>query len=71
MPIIRDGAMPSREKSMIIDEIVSQHAEEAALLWLPRSNAVSAPHYSLKDLAKLDGRVEAHLDGLRVAGEAG
>ena len=56
---------------MIIAEIVSQHAEEAAFLWLLRSNAVSAPHYSLKDLAKLDGRVEAHLDGLRVAGEPG
>jgi uncharacterized protein (TIGR02270 family) len=50
---------------------VSQHAEEAAFLWLLRSNAVGAPHYSLKDLAKLDGRVEAHLDGLRVAGEPG
>ena len=56
---------------MVINEIVSQHAEEAAFLWLLRSNAVSAPHYSLKDLAKLDGRVEAHLDGLRVAGEPG
>ena len=56
---------------MIITEIVSQHVEEAAFLWLLRSNAVSAPHYSLKDLAKLDERVEAHLDGLRVAGEPG
>lgn len=56
---------------MIIAEIVSQHAEEAAFLWLLRSNATKAPHYSLKDLAKLDGRVEAHLDGLRVAGEPG
>ena len=55
----------------VISTIVSQHAEEAAFLWLLRSNAVSAPHYSLKDLAKLDGRVEAHLDGLRVAGEPG
>src|SRR5919109_24342 len=56
---------------MIISEIVSQHAEEAAFLWLLRSNGVHAPHYALKDLAKLDGRVEAHLDGLRVAGEPG
>ena len=56
---------------MVIAEIVSQHAEEAAFLWLLRSNATRAPHYSLKDLAKLDGRVEAHLDGLRVAGEPG
>ena len=56
---------------MIIVEIVSQHAEEAAFLWLLRSNATHAPHYSLKDLAKLDGRLEAHLDGLRVAGDPG
>jgi len=51
----------------VISSIVSQHAEEAAFLWLLRSNATGAAHYSLKDLAKLDGRVEAHLDGLRVA----
>ncbi|WHZ21847.1 MAG: hypothetical protein OJF47_000959 [Nitrospira sp.] len=55
----------------IIESIVSQHAEEAAFLWLLRNNAVHAPHYALKDLAKLDDRVEAHLDGLRVAGDAG
>jgi len=56
---------------MIIAEIVSQHAEEAAFLWLLRSNAIGQPHYALKDLAKLDDRVEAHLDGLRIAGEEG
>lgn len=51
--------------------VISQHAEEAAFQWLLRSQAVHAPHYSLADLAKLDDRVEAHLDGLRVAGDAG
>jgi uncharacterized protein (TIGR02270 family) len=55
----------------IIETIVSQHAEEAAFLWLQRDGAVHEPHYSLKDLAKLDDRVEAHLDGLRIAGEGG
>ena len=54
---------------MIIEDIVSQHAEEAAFLWLLRDNAVRAPHYDLKDLADLEERIEAHLDGLRVAGE--
>ncbi len=54
-----------------IPEIVDQHAEEAAFLWLLRDAAVRAPHYSLEDLAELDERVEAHLDGLRVAGEPG
>ena len=60
----------SRSNKMIIEDIVSQHAEEAAFLWLLRDNAVNAPHYNLQDLADLEERVEAHLDGLRVAGEA-
>ncbi len=55
----------------IIPHILSQHAEEAAFLWLIRDLAVRAPHYSLKDLARLDGRIEAHLEGLAVAGDAG
>lgn len=56
---------------MIIADIVSQHAEEAAFLWLLRAYAVRAPHYNLNDLADLEERIEAHLDGLRVAGDEG
>lgn len=56
---------------IMIQEILAQHAEEAAFLWLLRSDAVSAPHYTLKDLFDLEERIEAHLDGLRVAGDAG
>src|SRR4051812_11825988 len=55
----------------VISGIVIQHVEEAAALWLLRAAAVTAPHYSLQDLAKLDNRVEAHLDGLRIAGFPG
>lgn len=55
----------------VISHIVEQHAEEAAFLWILRSYAVHAPHYRLKDLAKLDNRVEAHLDGLRISGSDG
>jgi uncharacterized protein (TIGR02270 family) len=51
--------------------VVAEHAEEAAFLWLLRDQATAAPHYTLADLTRLDGRVEAHLDGLRVAGPAG
>lgn len=54
-----------------IPHIIEQHAEESAFLWILRSHAVHAPHYRLKDLAKLDNRVEAHLDGLRIAGAEG
>ena len=56
---------------MIIPEIVSQHFEEASFLWFLRDCAVLSPHYFLADLAKLDGRVEAAVDGVRVAGDAG
>ncbi len=55
----------------VIPHIIDQHAEEASFLWLLRHAAVTAPHYDLADLAKLDDRVEAHLDGLRVAGDYG
>ena len=54
-----------------IPHIIDQHAEEAAFLWLLRNSAVSAPHYDLEALADLDERVEAHLDGLRIAGDYG
>ena len=55
----------------VISSIVSQHAEEAAFLWTVRNRAVDAQHYSLRSVAKLDERLEAHLDGLRIAGEPG
>lgn len=51
--------------------VLEQHAEEAAFLWTLRDAAVQAPHYSRKDLAALDLRLEAHLDGLRIAGPHG
>ena len=55
----------------VIPHIIDQHAEDASFLWLLRNNAVSAPHYDLGDLAKLDDRIDAHLDGLRIAGDYG
>src|SRR5215469_17272589 len=73
----QSGTSNSAEKgsgtstSPIVLAVVMQHAEEASFLWLLRHAAVSRPHYSLADLSKLDNRVEAHLDGLRIAGESG
>ena len=55
----------------IIPAILARHAEEAAFLWLLRDRAVVRPQYTLRSLTELDQRVEAHLDGLRVAGEHG
>lgn len=56
---------------MAITEIIVQHAEEAAFLWRMRQLALVAPHYSLDSLEEMDDRLDAHLDGLRVAGEPG
>ena len=47
--------------------VLERHAEEAAELWPLRARASAAPHYKLKDLARLDERIEAHLSGLRVS----
>jgi uncharacterized protein (TIGR02270 family) len=54
-----------------IDILIVQFAEHIPFLWTSRYGAAIAPHYSLADLARLDHRVEAHIDGLRVAGDAG
>lgn len=54
-----------------LDAIVDQHSEEGAFLALLRDYAVRAPHYDLQHLATLDNRIEAHLDGLRIAGLPG
>jgi uncharacterized protein (TIGR02270 family) len=56
---------------MVLHHIVALHAEDAAFLWLVRDRAARAPHYKLRDLARLDDRLQAHTDGLRIAGEAG
>lgn len=51
--------------------IIDQHAEEASFLATLRDDALRAPHYDLDDLGTLDNRIDAHLDGLRIAGTTG
>jgi len=54
-----------------LPHIIEQHAEEAAFLWLLRDNAVTEAHYNLTHLQELEERIEAHIDGLRIAGDEG
>ncbi len=65
------GFAPDEISSMVNDVVVRQHAENAAFLWTQRDRAVRAPHYRLNDIVELDERIEANLDGLRVAGDIG
>ena len=54
---------------LVNSEVIAEHAEESAFLWTMRHQAVGAPQDALKDLAALDDRNDAHLAGLRIAGE--
>jgi uncharacterized protein (TIGR02270 family) len=51
--------------------VLDLHGEEVAFLAILRDYALRAPHYDLDDLGKLEERIDAHLDGLRIAGPAG
>ncbi|HTV01231.1 MAG TPA: TIGR02270 family protein [Luteitalea sp.] len=51
--------------------IVAQYADELAFLWTVRRRAVRSHKYTLASLAALDERLEAHRDGLRLAGDDG
>ncbi len=55
----------------MIPQVLDQHAEEASFLAILRDYAVGAPNYDLTHLANLDNRIEAHLDGLQIAGLKG
>lgn len=55
--------------SLILDDVLEEHAEEAAFLWQQREAAVRAPDFDIEELTEADERLEAHLDGLRIGGE--
>jgi uncharacterized protein (TIGR02270 family) len=51
--------------------IVEQHAEDAGTLQNVRARLVVSPASGIEQLADLDERIDAHIDGLTVAGDAG
>lgn len=55
----------------MIAEILDQHADELAFLWTLRDASAVAPHHDRASLAGIDERIDAHADGLRIAGERG
>jgi uncharacterized protein (TIGR02270 family) len=51
--------------------VIEQHSDDLSFLWLHRNRLIKAPHCDLYDLSLHDRRMTAHLDGLRLAGQAG
>ena len=55
--------------TLLLSEILEQHAEDAAFLWTLRRQSLVSAKYDLNELVQLDERLEAHLDGLRIGRE--
>jgi uncharacterized protein (TIGR02270 family) len=69
LAVVGRSAAASRPK--VVARIVDEHADGAAAVWLRRDQAVASLDYTLRELAELDDRLDAHLQGLRCAGGAG
>lgn len=67
--------MATANRAPILPEIVRQHAQQAAFLWTVYDHALlfpdENPDMDAERLARVVERLEANLDGLRVAGEDG
>jgi uncharacterized protein (TIGR02270 family) len=61
----------NRAAPAIVRVSVRQHAEDAAVLHAIRTNLSQASHVKLKHIRRFDDRLDAHLDGLTIAGEQG
>jgi uncharacterized protein (TIGR02270 family) len=56
---------------MIVQPVAQQHADDAAFLAMQRLRLLEGPEPRLEQLLRLDRRLAANLDGLRLAGEDG
>jgi uncharacterized protein (TIGR02270 family) len=53
-----------------VTSVIEQHVEEAAFCWLRREDALWQPSISFNQFNRFDQRLDAHMEGLRLAGDA-
>jgi uncharacterized protein (TIGR02270 family) len=56
---------------LVVQPVVLRHAEDAAFYWLQRNARQHSPLMSFNRLQHFDRLLDAHLDGLRIAGDVG
>ena len=54
--------------SSAVPRVLTQHTEELAFTWQRRQRAWSAPNHRTAHLHEIDSQLDAHLDGLHIAG---
>lgn len=62
--------MPLEPKTRIIVDILEEHLEELAFLWMQREEAIRSNQYVAHEISALDERIEAHVQGILVGGDA-
>ena len=65
------GFRPWEISALANRHVLDTHVTEAAFLWVQRERAATAPQYRLRHLARLEDRLDGHLEGLRHAGRTG
>ena len=65
------GPMKRHAPMAVVPTVLMEHVQECASLRLQRTTLVRAADGDLFALARLDGRIAAHVDGIAVGGELG
>jgi uncharacterized protein (TIGR02270 family) len=55
-------------KLAYIPELVERHYDELQFLWAQRESALRSPTYTMREFSALERRIEAHVEGVLVAG---
>ena len=64
------ASTPSQRRPRVLWDVLDEHLDEAAFLWVQRARALRSADYVLAEVEEGDeGRLRAHLEGLELGGE--